>query len=378
MTIRAAFIHGPELEKYHYPPDCPFKTERAGKAHKILLSMGLLGSTNQREVAPTPAEREEIETFHTPEYLDALEDASQGHMDVEGLRMGLGTEDCPAFRDMYRYAALACGATLTAAGLIAAGEADVAFNPSGGYHHAGPDVAAGFCYINDVVLGCRRLTTGGRRVLFLDVDAHHGDGVQAAFYDRSDVMTISLHESGKLLFPGTGFEDEIGAGAGRGYCVNVPLPARTYDEAYLRAFRAAVLPLIAAYGPDAIVLELGMDGLSGDPLADLSLTNNAYAEVIRLVSEFGKPILATGGGGYHVENTARGWALSWIALCGRQAEAEDMSAGLGGVLLETTDWSGGLRDRQLVPDAAQRAEVDGALEATIEKVKANVFVYHGL
>ncbi|MHC4868034.1 MAG: arginase family protein, partial [Planctomycetota bacterium] len=157
------------------------------------------------------------------------------------------------------------------------GSAALTFNPSGGYHHAGPQRASGFCYINDVALACMVLAEAGKRVLYLDVDVHHGDGVAQAFYDRRDIMTISFHEDPRVLFPGTGFADEIGAGEAKGYCVNVPLPIGTYDEVYMKAFEAIALPLITAYDPDVIVLELGADGLLGDPLAHLCLTNNTYA-----------------------------------------------------------------------------------------------------
>ena len=339
--------------------------------------MGLLSGPGRREVVPAPAGAEALERFHTARYLDALRRAPGGELDVGALWMGLGTPDCPIFAGMYEYAALACGATLAAGKLLAEGDADVAFNPSGGYHHAGPERAAGFCYINDVAIACGDLASRPMRVFYLDVDAHHGDGVQNAFYDRRDVMTVSIHETGRTLFPGTGFEDEIGTGEGTGYCANLPLPAGTYDEAYVEAFHAVALPLAKAFDPEVIVLELGMDALSGDPLAHLALTNNAHVEVIESVRAFGRPVLATGGGGYHVENTVRGWSLAWSVLCGAEA-GHDAALGLGGVMMESTEWHGGLRDRALVPDAAQRAEVDPAVDAMIERVKANVFPYHGL
>lgn len=374
---RAAFLHSPDIERYHYPPDCPFKTERAGMTRKILLGMGLLTGPGRSEVAPEPAPRTVLETFHTARYLDTMIAATQGHLDIEGFGMGFGQSECPVFREMYEYAALACGATLQGAALVSEGEADVAFNPSGGYHHAGPETASGFCYVNDVGLACQVLAEQGRRVLFLDVDVHHGDGVQNFFYDRRDVMTMSLHESGETLFPGTGFEDEIGAGEGRGYSVNVPLPVGTYDEAYLRAFDAVAVPLIGAFDPDVIVLEVGMDGLAGDPLAFLSLTNNAHAEVARRVLDFEKPIVATGGGGYHPQNTARGWARVWSVLIGEESR-DEMALGLGGVMLESTEWQPGLRDRELTPRSMQRRIVDPAIDETIEKVRANLFRIHGL
>ena len=377
-TTRAAFIHRPELEQYAYPPDCPFDTSRAGKARKILASMGLLGGAGTREVSPEPASREALETFHTPKYLAALENASHGDLEVEGLWMGLGTSDTPIFLGLWEYATLAAGASLAGAKLLLDGDADVAFNPSGGYHHAFASRAAGFCFVNDVVLACLRLASAGLRVLFLDVDAHHGDCVQAAFYDRRDVMTLSFHESGKTLFPHTGFEDETGVADGVGFAVNFPLPPQTYDGAFLGAFGEVAEPLIRAYDPDAIVLELGMDALAGDPLTHLALTNNAHAEVVRRVLALGKPVLATGGGGYHVENTARGWALAWSVLSGQDHGPDDLEAGLGGVMMASTDWLGGLRDRALAPSAEQKAAVDAEIARTVETVKKNVFRMHGL
>ncbi|MHC4483033.1 MAG: arginase family protein, partial [Planctomycetota bacterium] len=314
---------------------------------------------------------------HTARYLHALKSAAQGRWNAEALNMGIGTSDCPVFKGLYDYAVLATGATLTAAELILSGSAEVGFNPSGGFHHAGPERASGFCYINDVALACIVLAEAGKRVLYLDVDVHHGDGVAYGFYDRRDVMTISLHETPAALFPGTGFEDEIGTGDGKGYCVNVPLPIGTYDEMYMKAFQAIVLPLIGAYNPDVIVFELGADALAGDPLAHLCLTNNVYAEIIKHLLSFNKPILATGGGGYNVENTARAWALAWSVLCGETNEY-DMNLGVGGVMLESTDWQGGLRDREFVVRSQQREMVLPGIETAIEKVKANVFGLHGL
>ncbi|MGQ9590068.1 MAG: acetoin utilization protein AcuC [Planctomycetota bacterium] len=376
--MRAAFIHSAEIEKYRYPPTCPFRTERAGLTRARLRSMGLLGGPDRRETAPEPASREAIERFHAPRYLDALLAAEAGDLDIEALGMGLATEDCPIFRGMYEYAALACGASVLGAELLLAGEADVVFNPSGGYHHAHAARAGGFCYLNDVVLACERLVRAGKRVAFLDVDVHHPDGVQDAFYDRSDVLVVSFHQDPKTLFPWTGKVEEAGVGAGTGYTVNVPLPVGTYDEAFLRSFRAVFPPLVRAYRPDVVVVEIGMDMLSGDPLANLALTNNAYAEVLEFVVGLGLPILATGGGGYHVENTVRGWALAWSILCGELAASDDMSLGLGGVLLETTDWRGGLRDRILVPDARRREEIEPAIDETIAAVQRIVFPHHGL
>jgi len=375
---KAAFIYSKELEKYAYPPEHPFNTIRAKRVRETVNSMGLLSGSNISEAAPIPAERMVLKKFHTARYLHALQFASRGRWTPEALEMGIGTEDCPIFKGLYEYTVLATGATLVGADLILSGKADVAFNPSGGYHHAHPEGASGFCYINDVALACMVLAEQGKRILYLDVDVHNGDGVAHAFYDRSDVMTISFHQNPKTLFPGTGFENEIGEGPGKGYCVNVPLPVGTYDEAYIKAFEAIALPLIAAHKPDVIVFELGADALAGDPLAHLQLTNNTYVEIINHLLSFNKPILATGGGGYNVENTVRAWSLAWSVFCGAD-DANDMHlAVIGGVLLENTEWQGGLRDRALAVTESQRETVTPAIEATIRKIKANIFPIHGL
>lgn len=377
-AIEAAFIHCPEIEQHAYPPGCPFDSSRAGQVRRAVDSMGLLDGAGHHEVAPVAASRADLLEFHDAVYLDVLEAATRGHLDVQGLEMGIGREDTPVFAGLFDYASLACGASLKAAELIIDGQAGVAFNPSGGYHHAGPAAAAGFCYLNDVVLACMRLTAAGKRVMFIDVDAHHGDGVQDAFYDRSDVLTVSFHQDGRTLYPGTGFEHEIGVGEGEGYAVNVPLPPGIYDEPFIIAFQAVALPMLAIYEPDVIVLELGMDGLAGDPLTAMSLTNNAYAEVIEAVMASGRPVLAVGGGGYNVPNTVRAWTLAWSILCGADSAHDDMSLGLGGVMLATTDWASGLRDRVLAPDEKQRATVPEAVRKTIEAVQRHVFAFHGL
>jgi acetoin utilization protein AcuC len=385
-TRNSIFIYSPELEKYHYPSEHPFNTIRAQRVRQTVSSMGLLSGRGRSEVAPAPAERVVLKKFHTARYLHALKRASGGHVDAEALKMGIGSPDCPIFKGLYEYAVLAAGGTLTAAKMILAGQADIGFNPSGGYHHAGPELASGFCYINDVALACMVLAENpapdavqgkGKRVLYLDVDVHYGDGVAKAFYERSDVMTISFHENPKTLFPGTGFENEIGTGEGKGYCVNVPLPVGTYDKAYIEAFEAVAPPLITAYNPDVIVLQLGADALAGDPLAHLQLTNNTYAEVINRVMGFGKPILATGGGGYNVENTVRAWALAWSVLCGAD-RGTGLDHAIGGVLLETTEWQGGLRDRALAVTEQQKNAVELAIETVVQKIKNTIFPIHGL
>jgi acetoin utilization protein AcuC len=376
-TKPASFIYSPKLEEYTYPPDHPFNTIRAKKTREVINSMGLLAAPDMAEIPPKSADRVVLKKFHSARYLHLLQSASKGRWNYEALNMGLGTSDCPIFKGMYDYALLAVGATLTAAQLILDEKARVAFNPSGGFHHAHPERASGFCYINDVALACMVLAEQNKKVLYLDVDVHHGDGVAYAFYDRCDVMTISLHQSPKTLFPGTGFEDEIGTGKGKGYCVNIPLPIGTYDDAYMHAVKTVVLPLIRAFKPDVFVFELGADALAGDPLANLALTNNVYVDIIKHLLAFDKPILMTGGGGYNIENTVRAWSLAWSVLCGADASF-DANILVGGVMLQTTEWQGGLRDRNLPVSSQQRDSVLPALGATLDTLKATLFPLHGL
>jgi acetoin utilization protein AcuC len=375
---RLAFVYSPEVEVLTYPPDCPFKTQRAGQTRQRLISFGLLGTEATRtEVAARKATLVELQRLHTPKYLAILQQASKGHPTVEMLQAGVGREDTPVFPDLLEYGSWACGAGLAAADLLLKGEADIAFNLLGGFHHAHADRAGGFCFLNDVALACDALAGAGKRIVCLDIDAHHGDGTQALFYERSDVMTISMHESGKTLFPWGGFENEIGSGSGLGYNVNIPLPAETYDDAFLMAFTRVVVPLMEASDADVVVVELGMDILRGDPLTHLAMTNNVVVDVIQALLGLKKPILVVGGGGYHVEHTVRGWALAWRTCCGDD-EADEFSFGLGGVMLGSSEWAGGLRDspKLVMPEQAQAVET--ALNETIASVQQFIFPFHGI
>jgi acetoin utilization deacetylase AcuC-like enzyme len=359
---KAIFLHCDELEQFSYPEACPFDLSRAGRTATSARSMGLLEDSSV--VKPDRLSRSEMEAYHEPAYLDVLELASKGILEEAGLNRGLGTPDCPAFDGLLEYASLAAGASVTGMRLLLDGKADICFNPSGGYHHAGKGFAAGFCYVNDIVLACLEAKQAGKRVLFLDIDVHHCDGVQNAFYTDKDVMTVSLHETGKTLFPGTGFEGETGKGEGAGFTVNVPLPVGTYDETYERAFREIAVKAVQRYEPDVIIIEAGMDALAGDPLAHLHLTNNTHAHIIDRMMQFEKPMLVTGGGGYNIENTVRGWALVWSVLAGD--DSHDLMLGMGGVMMENTDWASGLRDRMLISDAGSRADVDAEIQRLIE------------
>ena len=374
---KLAFIYPPEADRLVYPDDCPFKTQRAGQTRARLKSLGLLAGEGRTEVVPARATSEQLLRFHPPEYLDELKRASEGILTPLGTQMGLGGPDTPVFPDVYEYGAWACGSALTGADLLLKAEAEVVFSLLGGFHHAMASTASGFCYLNDAVLACLRLAEAGKRVLYLDVDAHHGDGVQEAFYRRGDILTISLHESGTTLFPWGGFENEIGEGDGRGFNVNVPLPAWTYDDGFLLAFNQVVKPLLTAYKPDALVLELGMDTLAGDPLTHLQMTNNVVVDVMDSVLALQKPLLVLGGGGYHIENTVRAWALAWRTCCG-ESDDEAAFVGMGGVMLGSTEWAGGLRDRNRPASFELRQAVEPQVLASVERIRRTIFPFYGL
>jgi acetoin utilization protein AcuC len=265
-----------------------------------------------RDCRPVPDEM--VLTFHDPAYIARLKEFSESDAPRADFRYGLGDAECPVFKGLYDYAALGAGATFEAVRLVEQEGFTFALNMNGGWHHAHQAKSSGFSYINDAVVAINWLLARGRRVLYLDIDAHHGDGVQAAFYDTDQVMTISLHESGIYFYPGTGFEDETGAGRGSGYSVNVPLLAHTDDAIYMKAFDEVAFPLIASFNPDIIIAQIGVDTFRTDPLTNLELTTGSYCDILTKIKRLRIPWVALGGGGYDLMNTARGWTLAWAIL----------------------------------------------------------------
>ncbi len=319
--MKSAFIYTGDFARFDYGSGHPLKPVRLKLTYDLILACNLLSPGDPRLARPVPAQREDLLSFHTKEYLNALESANSGRPAAGRDVYGLGYGDNPVFPGMYDWSALIAGASLLAADLVDSGEAAVAFNIAGGLHHAQPSRASGFCYVNDPVLAIKLLLGRGRRVAYIDIDAHHGDGVQNAFYGTDRVLTISLHETGRVLFPGTGFEEETGSDAGAGCSVNIPLPPETDDELFVRAFRGAVPPLIDRFRPDVIVSQLGVDTFRTDPLAHLNVTTNGFCEVVRTIASFSPRWVALGGGGYDIANVARAWTLAWAVMNGVEAPA---------------------------------------------------------
>jgi acetoin utilization protein AcuC len=311
---RTALIYSPLFGNFNYGDDHPFKLQRNRMAYDLMDAYGLLDLPQMQIRDCQAASDELLLSFHTPAYIARLKEFSASDVPRADFMFGLGDADCPVFKGLFDCAALGAGATFEAVRLVEEERFDVAFNLAGGWHHAHRAKASGFSYLNDAVVAINWLVARGRRVLYLDIDAHHGDGVQEAYYDTDQVMTISLHESGIYFYPGTGFEDEIGEGRGRGYSVNVPLLAHTDDAIYLKAFNEVAYPLIVAFNPDIIVTQIGADTFRTDPLTNLEITTHSYSEILTKIQRLKIPWVALGGGGYDLMNTTRAWTLAWAIM----------------------------------------------------------------
>jgi acetoin utilization protein AcuC len=303
--------------EYDFGADHPFTERSRGLAVRLLEWLA------ERPNAPPvtwvrdvdPAERALLATFHEEEYLDLVERASR-----LGTRMPLDAGDTPSFPGCYESSARIVGGAYAA--LAAVREHHLpAFHPGGGLHHAHPGRASGFCIFNDVALVVGKAVRDGLRVAYIDIDAHHGDGVMYGFYDSGRVLDIDFHQDGRTLFPGTGFPNESGSGDGAGLKVNVPLPPLAGDEAILPLFRRLVPPLLESFRPEVIVLQHGVDGHAGDALARLQYTPTAYEEIVRTLLAYARErshgrLLVTGGGGYRPESVSRVLARAGALLAG--------------------------------------------------------------
>ncbi len=320
-TPSVRFVYDASLAAYELAPEHPFRPERLELTRTLLEATGALDREAYADVGPL-TERE-LARVHATRYIDAVKRASRGDAGDEAYAFGLGTGDNPVFPNMHEAVLRVCAATVSAVELVASGAATRAVNLAGGLHHAMHAKASGFCVYNDLALGIRRAVDAhGLRVAYLDLDVHHGDGVQWLFYDTPDVMTIGLHESGRYLFPGTGHTYETGRGPGRGLAVNMPLEPFTEDASFLEAFETVVPRALEAFRPDLIVLQAGADMHRDDPLADLSVSLAAMGASYRRVVELsealtGGRLVATGGGGYDPYRTVpRAWSLLWAAVAG--------------------------------------------------------------
>jgi len=325
----SAIVYRPEYKSYDFGPQHPLRPERLGAGLSLLEALGLWNPAAET-IDADAATTEELALIHDDAYIRAVKEAGTGWFPGSELRRyGLGIPDNPAFPGMHEAAALVAGGTADAVRRIMRGQLLHAFAPAGGLHHAFPARAAGFCIYNDPALAAAIATREfGARVLYVDFDCHHGDGVQEIFYRDPSVLTVSFHESGEFLFPGTGSVVERGAEAGRGYAVNVPVMPYTDDRSWHDTIHAVLPPVAERFQPDLIISAHGADTHIWDPLTHLALTTASFAAQAQLVHDLARTHtnnrwLAVGSGGYDWRRVVpRSWAILWAEMTGRPLPAD--------------------------------------------------------
>jgi acetoin utilization protein AcuC len=322
MSDRVALAVAPAARGYDHGPQHPLRPARVLLTWDLIRAYGITDRPTVDEVTAGVATDEEIALVHTEEFIDATKRAGHGERADWG-RFGYGPGDNPIFRNMHESAAAVVGASIEAARAVLEGRAEHAFNAAGGLHHAMPGRASGFCVYDDPAVAIRWLLDRGvERVAYVDVDVHHGDGPQAIFWDEPRVLTVSIHESGRYLFPGTGFSDETGGGHAEGTKVNLPLPPYSGDHEWLEAFRMNVPKRVRDFRPDVLVTQLGCDTHVTDPLAHLELSTAAYREAARILHGLAHEVaggrwVATGGGGYQWARVVpRAWTIYFAEMAG--------------------------------------------------------------
>ena len=372
---RAAFIYEDALSRHELRSDHPMRPVRLRYTYELLQEYAAFDHPDAVLLNPRSATDEELAWLHTAEYVAAVKVLGSGSpVSIDAARFGFsGQGDNPVYPKMFEAAALSAGGSLLAAELVASKKVPAAFNISGGLHHAAASHASGFCVFNDPALAVQYFLSQGKRVAYVDIDAHHGDGVQEAFYDNDRVLTISVHESGQWLFPGTGSVAELGEGEGRGFSVNLPLYPYTSDDDYVEAFGQVVPPLIKAFAPDVLVTQLGIDSYYSDPLTHLQVTTEGYIEAVRQLADLGLPWLALGGGGYDVNAVARAWTLVYGVMLDVEWPDQLPTA------FVQEHGAGRLRD-QLSPEIPSEIKLEARryLEETVGAIRQQIFPLHGL
>ncbi|PWN28375.1 putative HOS2-putative histone deacetylase [Jaminaea rosea] len=311
---RVSYYFPKGVGEYHYGMLHPMKPARLTLTNRLVLGYGL--QDHMQCFTPTAATRQELEDFHDEEYIEFLSTVTPSTPPTASFTKFNFADDCPIFDGMYDFCRSYAGASLAAARKLASGSTDIAINWSGGLHHAKKGEASGFCYVNDIVLAILQLLRYHARVLYIDIDIHHGDGVQEAFYNSNRVMTVSFHKYGNDFFPCTGALSEVGMGLGKHFCLNVPLQDGIDDAGYVGLFKSVMERTIDTFRPASIVLQCGADSLGLDRLGCFNLSIAAHGECVRFIKSFGLPLLVLGGGGYTIRNVARCWAYETSVLTG--------------------------------------------------------------
>ncbi|MFX0072669.1 MAG: acetoin utilization protein AcuC, partial [Candidatus Hermodarchaeota archaeon] len=305
--------------KYNFSDRHPLRPLRIKLTYSLMEKLGLLKNERLEIIKPRICTREELEMVHSPSYIDVVKKLSDNpdNKEIKPYIYGLGPGDNPIFKGMYEASALVCGASLIAAEKVwEENDFNYCFNPAGGLHHAMNNRASGFCIFNDIAVAIKHLQKLEKdiRIAYLDIDCHHGDGVQWLFYDDPNVLTISLHESGKFLFPGTGETKETGEEQGNGYSINFPLLPGTDNKMYLKLFRKCVPKLLQAYNPDILITQLGVDTHFNDPLTQMGLSIDIYRHLSQTIKTCATDYcndkwIALGGGGYQMTVVPRAWTI---------------------------------------------------------------------
>ncbi|KAK9815117.1 hypothetical protein WJX73_008018 [Symbiochloris irregularis] len=315
---KVAYFYDPDIGNYYYGPGHPMKPHRIRMTHSLILHYGL---HNMMDLfIPAPAEAEDLVQFHDSDYIAFLRTVNpdnQDHFVKQMKKFNVG-EDCPVFNGLFKYCQSYTGGSVGGAVKLNHGNADLVINWSGGLHHAKKAEASGFCYVNDIVLAILELLKYHRRVLYVDIDVHHGDGVEEAFLTTDRVLTCSFHKFGDSFFPGTGDVVNVGHGPGKMYALNAPLESGITDEAYKRLFQPVMRKAVEVFQPEAIVFQSGADSLAGDRIGLLNLSIVGHAECVKFMQTFNLPMLVLGGGGYKINNVARCWAYETGAILGVQ------------------------------------------------------------
>ncbi|CAL0305113.1 unnamed protein product [Lupinus luteus] len=312
------YFYEPTIGDYYYGQGHPMKPHRIRMAHNLIIHYNL--HRRMRIIRPFPAGQEDIRRFHSPDYIDFLasvspELAETNHSHYRQLKRFNVGEDCPVFDGLFDFCQASAGGSIGAAVVLNRGDTEIAINWAGGLHHAKKAEASGFCYVNDIVLGILELLKAHKRVLYVDIDVHHGDGVEEAFYTTDRVMTVSFHKFGDF-FPGTGHIKDTGWGPGKNYALNVPLNDGMDDENFRSLFRPIIQKVMEVYQPDAVVLQCGADSLSGDRIGVFNLSVKGHADCLRFLRSFNVPLMVLGGGGYTVRNVARCWCYETAVAVG--------------------------------------------------------------
>ncbi|TFK49706.1 histone deacetylase RPD3 [Heliocybe sulcata] len=312
---RVAYYYDPEVGAYSYGPHGAhyMKPHRITMTHNLVSAYGMLDK--MQILRAKRATAEQMTQFHTDEYVQFLSRLTPENADHDAVNHFLRGDDNPPFDGVFEFCSISAGGSIAAANRLSSGAADIAINWAGGLHHAKQREASGFCYINDIVLGILELLRTYPRVLYIDIDCHHGDGVEEAFYTTDRVMTCSFHKFGEF-FPGTGELTDIGKGKGKGYAVNVPLRAGITDEVYKSLFEPIVTKILEVFRPSAVVLQCGADSLSGDRLGMLNLTMQGHASCVQFLRKQNVPLMLLGGGGYTIRNVSRAWCYETACALG--------------------------------------------------------------